>query len=52
MKKRMRRPAKERSADRDGYDRAMRQALARRSFLKSDGKYLSREDVHDRARLR
>jgi len=43
---------KERMAAADGYKRAMRRALARRPFLKSKGKYLSREDVHDRAGLR
>jgi hypothetical protein len=30
----------------------MREALARKPFLKTDGRYLSREEVHDRARLR
>jgi hypothetical protein len=34
------------------YDRAMRLALARAPFLKSDGRYLSREELHERARLR
>jgi hypothetical protein len=34
------------------YDQAMQSALARRPFLASDGRYLSREQVHDRARLR
>jgi hypothetical protein len=35
------------------YDqRAMRRALARKSLLKSDSKYLSRDEVHDRERLR
>jgi hypothetical protein len=34
------------------YQRAMRQALARKSLLKSDGKYLSREEAHDRKQLR
>jgi len=36
----------------DGYQRAMRRALARKPFLKTDGRYLSREEVHDRANLR
>jgi hypothetical protein len=36
----------------DGYATAMRRALARKPFLKTDGRYLSREEVHDRSRLR
>ena len=43
---------KERMLEKDGYDRAMRRALTRKPFLKTDGRYLSREEVHDRARLR
>ena len=43
---------KERMLERDGYERAMRQALAREPFLKTDGRYLSREEVHDRTHLR
>jgi hypothetical protein len=43
---------KERMREADDYDRAMRQALARKPFLKTDGKYLSREEVHERARFR
>jgi hypothetical protein len=43
---------KERMQEKDSYERAMRQALARKPFLKTDGRYLSREEVHDRARLR
>jgi hypothetical protein len=43
---------KERMREADDYDRAMRQALARKPFLKTDGKYLSREEVHGRARFR
>ena len=43
---------KERMRETDEYDRAMRQALARKPFLKTDGRYLSREEVHDRARFR
>lgn len=38
--------------EKDGYERAMRRALARKPFLKTDGRYLSREEVHDRGRLR
>jgi len=36
----------------DNYERAMRRALARKPFLKTDGRYLTREEAHDRARLR
>jgi hypothetical protein len=43
---------KERMIAQDEYARAMRSSLARKSFGKSDGKYLSREELHDRARLR
>lgn len=43
---------KERILERDGYERAMRQALAREPFLRTDGRYLSREEVHDRTHLR
>ena len=43
---------KERMLAADVYQRAMRRALARKPFLKSDGRYLSREESHDRARLR
>lgn len=34
------------------YEKAMRSALARAPFLKSDGRYLRRDEVHERARLR
>ena len=43
---------KERMLDKDDYDRAMRRALSRKPFLKTDGRYLSREEAHDRTRLR
>lgn len=43
---------KQRMAAQDGYASAMRRALARKPFLKTDGRYLSREEVHDRSRLR
>ena len=43
---------KERMLDNDGYEAAMRRALARKPFLKSDGRYLSREEAHGRSRLR
>jgi hypothetical protein len=43
---------KERMSARDGYEKAMRRALDRRPFLRSKGRYLTREEAHDRARLR
>lgn len=43
---------KERMAEFDNYDSAKGRALARKPFLKSDGRYLTREEAHDRARLR
>ena len=43
---------KERMKEKDDYEAAMRRALAQKPFLKTDGKYLSREEVHDRARFR
>ena len=43
---------KQRMAAQDDYAKAMRRALARKPFLKTGGRYLSREEVHDRFRLR
>lgn len=43
---------KERMAEFDNYNTAKRRALARKPFLKSDGRYLTREETHDRTRLR
>lgn len=43
---------KERMIQTDGYQRAMRRGLARKPFLRSDVRYLSREEAHDRAGLR
>ena len=34
------------------YERAMRRALCRKPFLHSDGKNLTREEIHDRDRAR
>jgi len=42
----------ERMKENDEYEAAKRRALARKPFLKSDGRYLSREEAHDRANLR
>jgi hypothetical protein len=41
---------KERMLQADAYQRSMKRALARKPFLKSDGRYLSREEAHDRGR--
>lgn len=43
---------KERMLTQNDYNRAMRRALGRKPFLRSDGRYLSRDEAHDRARLR
>ena len=43
---------KQRMAAQDDYSRAMRRALGRKPFLKTDGRHLTREEVHDRSRLR
>jgi hypothetical protein len=43
---------KERMSARDGYERAMSRALGRKPFLRGRGRYLTRQEVHDRARLR
>ena len=43
---------KDRMREKDSYQRAMRRALARKPFLRTDGRYLSREEAHDRPGLR
>ena len=43
---------KERMQQNDEYNAAKRRALARKPFLKSNGRYLTREEAHDRNRLR
>lgn len=43
---------KERMLEKDSYERAMRRALARQPFLKSRGKYMSREEAHERTGFR
>jgi hypothetical protein len=43
---------KERMLETDGYERAMRRALARKPFLNTDGQYVSREQSYDRDHLR
>jgi hypothetical protein len=39
---------KERMAAQDAYEKSMRRSLARKPFLHSGGRYLTREEVHDR----
>jgi hypothetical protein len=43
---------KERMSSQGGYERAMRRALGREPFPRSTGRYLTREEAHDRGRLR
>ena len=43
---------REKMAAKDDYAAAMRRSLARKPFLKTDGRYLTREEAHDRTRLR
>jgi hypothetical protein len=43
---------KQRMLEDDNYDAAMHRALRRKALAKSDGQYLSREEAHDRSRLR
>jgi hypothetical protein len=43
---------KERMLRNDVYDKSMRRALARKAFPATQGRYLTREEAHDRARLR
>jgi len=43
---------KERMLHGEGYEKAMRRALARKAFPKTEGRYLTREEAHDRADLR
>lgn len=43
---------RERMSEQNAYEKAMRRALERRPFLRNDGRYLTREEVHDRVRTR
>lgn len=43
---------KDRMREKDGYEAAMRRALSRKPFLKTDGRYPNREEAHDRDHLR
>lgn len=43
---------KDRMSAQNAYARAIRRALGRKPFLRSEGRYLTREEVHDRTRLR
>jgi len=46
------RPLEDRMQQEVSYEAAMRRALARKPFLKSDGRYLSRNQTHDRSIVR
>lgn len=43
---------KEKMTEEQSYERAMHYALSRKPFLKTDGRYISRDEAHDRSRLR
>ena len=43
---------KEKMTAQDSYERALRRALGRKPFLRSDRRYLTREEAHERARVR
>jgi hypothetical protein len=43
---------KEQMSEKEDYEHAMREALAREPFLSSGAPYLTREETHDRDRLR
>lgn len=43
---------RQRMTESDGYAKARRRYLSREPFLKSDGAYPTREEIHDRDRLR
>lgn len=43
---------KQRMLEEAGYDSAMRRALARKPFLKGDGRNMSREESHERSGVR
>jgi hypothetical protein len=43
---------RERMEKEENYERAMKRTLARPAFLKTDGKCMTREEAHERTRLR
>jgi hypothetical protein len=43
---------KDRMLEDETYKKVTRRSLARKPFLNSNGRYLSRDEAHDRARLR
>ena len=43
---------KDRMQQEASYEAAMRRALAKKPFLRTDGRYLSREETHDRSVVR
>ena len=43
---------KQHMLEQDEYENAMRQALARKPFIKGAKRYLTREELHERSRFR
>jgi predicted DNA-binding ribbon-helix-helix protein len=43
---------KQRMSQEEQYEAAMKRALARKPFIRGKGRYLTREEAHERARLR
>lgn len=43
---------REKMLQKESYQQAMKRALARKPFLRSEGPYLTREEIYDRARFR
>lgn len=43
---------KQRMLEEDGYDVAMKRSLGRKPFPRSNGRYLTRQEAHERTRLR
>jgi hypothetical protein len=43
---------KERMRENDSYEEAMRRALSRKPFPTTDGRYPTRKEIYDRARVR
>lgn len=43
---------KQRMLENDSYEQSMRRFLARKPFPKTDGKYPTREEIYNRARVR
>jgi tRNA uridine 5-carbamoylmethylation protein Kti12 len=43
---------KQRMMETDNYEKSMRRALSGKPLFKSDGKHMTREEIHERPRLR